>query len=272
MITKEIKDFFFSCLHRESGLVLDDSKIYLLESRLEPLVAQEGFPSLEEFGRWLIKVPSSSLIQKVIEAMTTNETSFFRDRIPFDILKNQIIPNLIKMNQKSHKIRIWSACCSTGQEPYSISMLLSEFGPQIQQWDISILATDIDQKVLHHAQLGVYSQYEVQRGLPILFLTRYFNKSDSSWIIRPEIRKRIEFKLFNLMTDFSSFGVFDVIFCRNVLIYFDVKTKKKILELMARMLTPSGVLFLGSTETSIGLTEKIARVQAEKGFYYRKVQ
>lgn len=271
MITKEVKDFFFTCLHKESGLVLDDSKSYLLESRLEPLAAQEGFHSLEELGKNLMRKPSSALLQKVVEAMTTNETSFFRDRIPFDILKNQIMPNLLKTNQRGRKIRIWSACCSTGQEPYSISILLSEIGTQIKEWDIQILATDIDQKVLQHAQGGAYSQYEVQRGLPILYLTRYFTKCEATWTVRPEIRKRIEFKTLNLLADFSFFGIFDVIFCRNVLIYFDVNTKKKILEQMAQMLSPSGVLFLGSTETSYGVTDKITRVQAEKGHYYKKI-
>lgn len=270
MISKETKDFLFTCLHKESGLVLDDSKSYLLESRLEPLAAQEGFHSLEELGKKLMKVPSPSLIQKVIEAMTTNETSFFRDRVPFDIFKNQIVPNLLKANEKIRKIRIWSACCSSGQEPYSISMLFSDFGPQIQHWDIKILATDIDQKVLQHAQAGTYTQYEVQRGLPIHYLTRYFTRADTAWTMNPEVRKRIEFKLLNLLTDFTCFGMFDTIFCRNVLIYFDLDTKKKILEQMARMLSPSGVLFLGSTETSFGVTDKITRVSSDKGHYYKK--
>jgi chemotaxis protein methyltransferase CheR len=270
MISKEIRDFLFACLHKESGLVLDESKSYLLESRLEPLAVQEGFVTLEELGKKMMKTPSPTLIQKVVEAMTTNETSFFRDRVPFDIFKSQIIPNLIKANEKTKRLRIWSACCSTGQEPYSLSMLLSDIEAQLQQWDIKLLATDIDQKVLQHAQAGIYTQYEVQRGLPILYLTRYFTKSDGSWTVNPAIRKRIEFKILNLLTDFTYFGVFDVIFCRNVLIYFDLSTKKKILEQMSRMLSPSGVLFLGSTETSIGITDKIVRMSSEKGHYYKK--
>lgn len=271
MITHQTRDFFFSCLHKESGLVLDDSKSYLLESRLEPLAAQEGFLSVEDLGRNLMREHSSRLLQKVVEAMTTNETSFFRDRIPFDIFRHQVVPNLFKANEKSRQVRIWSACCSSGQEPYSISMLLSDIEPQIHLWDVKILATDIDKKVLKQAQEGVYTQYEVQRGLPILYLTRYFNKTDSGWLVKPEVKKRIEFKIANLLTDFSYFGQLDVIFCRNVLIYFDLETKKKILEQMARMLSPSGVIFLGSTETTIGVTEKLTRIQMEKGHYYKKV-
>jgi chemotaxis protein methyltransferase CheR len=270
MITRETMKFLISSLYKESGLVLDESKDYLLESRLEPLAIQEGFSSLEDFGKHVMKCPSPLLLQKVVEAMTTNETSFFRDRIPFDIFKNVILPKMVKGNEKRRKLRIWSACCSTGQEPYTISMLLSDFEANIQQWDVKIIATDIDKTVLNRAREGSYSQYEVQRGLPILYLTRYFTQTDGSWVVKPTVKKRVEFTQLNLLSDFTFFGMFDLIFCRNVLIYFDLPTKKKILEQMARMLSPAGVLFLGSSETSIGVTEKLVRVEVEKGTYYKK--
>ena len=270
MMTQETMKFLISSLYRESGLVLDESKSYLLESRLEPLAIQEGFPSLEDFGRYVMKSPAPPLLQKIVEAMTTNETSFFRDRIPFELFKNVVFPGMVKANEKSRKIRIWSACCSTGQEPYSISMLLSDFEAAIQQWDVKITATDIDKSVLNRAREGNYSQYEIQRGLPILYLTRYFTQSNGSWEVKPGVKKRIDFAPLNLLSDFSFLGIFDLIFCRNVLIYFDLATKKKILEQMARMLSPAGALFLGSSETSIGVTEKLVRVEVEKGTYYKK--
>jgi chemotaxis protein methyltransferase CheR len=269
MVTKETLDFLFSFLYKESGLVLDESKTYLIETRLMPLAVQEGFSSIEDLGKQMKSSPAPLLLQKVVEAMTTNETSFFRDRVPFDTFK-KVIYSLMKVNEKTRRIRIWSACCSTGQEPYSMALTLCEMGADLKLWDIQILATDIDTKVLQHAKEGIYSQYEAQRGLPITYLTRYFNQKGTSWEIIPEVKKFVNFQKLNIVSGSFGAGGMDIIFCRNVLIYFDIPTKKKILDQMANTLAPNGALFLGGVETPLGITDKFTRVELDKGIYYKK--
>lgn len=270
MVTQETLNFFFSLLHRESGLTLDESKSYLIETRLEPIADKEGFPSIDDLCRHMRKNPSSNLCQKVVDAMMTTETSFFRDITPFEVLKDVILPNLINTNDKTRKIRIWSAGCSSGQEPYSIAMIICEMASKLRLWDIEILATDIAEGALERARAGVYSQYETQRGLSATHLTRFFSQQGSKWEIRPEVKRFVKFKKLNFLSGFSIIGDFDIIFCRNVLIYFDVNTKTKILERFTNILSPGGVLLLGGTETPFGITDEFIRVEAEKGVYYKK--
>ena len=269
MVSQEILKFLFSLIYRESGLVLDESKAYLIETRLDPVARQKGFSSIQELGEYLQQNPASPLSQKVVDAMTTNETSFFRDVIPFEVMKRAVVPDLIITNSRLHRIRIWSAGCSTGQEPYSIAMILCEMAPMLEGWDVRILATDIVEQVLEQARAGIYSQYEVQRGLPILYLTRYFCQSGTDWEIKPAVKKRVEFRKLNFLLDFSSLGPFDVIFCRNVLIYFDLETKRKVLERIAQVLSPGGALFLGGAETLMGVSKEFVRVVADGGVYYK---
>lgn len=270
MVTQGALHFFFSLLQNESGLALDDSKRYLIETRLEPVAIQEGFSSIDDLVRHMRENSSPLLRQKVVDAMTTNETSFFRDVTPFEMMRSAILPDLLKTNERNRRIRIWSAGCATGQEPYSIAMLLCDLAPSLQNWNASILATDIAEKVLQRAQAGVYSQYEVQRGLPVTYLTRYFNQDGIQWGIKPEVKRLVEFRKINFLSDFSSLDSFDVIFCRNVLIYFDVDTKKKVLEQAAKVLAPGGFLFLGGAETLLGITGDFARFETGRASYYRK--
>lgn len=270
-ISKENLKYFFYLFKTESGLDLDDSKLYLMESRLEPLARNEGFTSIDELG-WLLQTnPSSSLRQKVVEVMTTGETSFFRDLAPFELIKNEIIPTIIKQKEKSiHKIRIWNAACSTGQEPYSIAILISELKELIGSWDIEILATDLSEKALEKAKLGKYSKFEVQRGLPIAYLIKYFTQKLDEWDVKPEIKRMIHFQNLNFLKDHFPSGPFDIILCRNVLIYFDAETKRNVLEKMTRVMSKESVFLLGGSETTIGISDLLARIQGEKGTYYKK--
>lgn len=268
--TQETLTFLFSLLHKESGLALDNSKQYLIETRLDPIARQEGFPSINDLGRHMKQNPSQPLRQKVIDAMMTNETSFFRDIKPFELLKGVVLPDLIKANEKGRRLRIWAAGCSTGQEPYTISMLLCEMAPELHKWDIRIIATDIAEGALERARAGIYSQYEVQRGLPVTYLTRFFNQRKTEWEIKQEVKRLVEFQRLNLLSGFSHLGIFDVIFCRNVLIYFDADAKVRIMEQFADILSSGGVFFLGGAETPFGITNKFTRIETEKGVCYKK--
>ncbi len=269
MLTQEILKFFFDLLYRESGLVLDESKKYLIEARLEPLAVQEGFPTIAALGQNMIRRPNPVLRQKVVDAMTTNETSFFRDQTPFTIMKETVLPELIKRKSGQRMIRIWCAASSTGQEPYSIAMGLSEMGPKLFGWDVKIMASDICEKVLNKARMGVYSQHEVQRGLPMPMLIRFFEQSGTNWKIKADVKKYVEYRKLNLLTGISKIGPFDVIFCRNILIYFDEMTKKKVLDQMVRVLTPGGILFLGGSETLLRTVTSMTRVGMSRGSYYK---
>jgi chemotaxis protein methyltransferase CheR len=198
--------------------------------------------------------------------MTTNESSFFRDLKPFDQFRSFILPQLTKARAQRRAIRIWSAACSSGQEPYSLAMLLSEEKEKLAGWQIEIFATDISTEILAKAEQGVYSQFEVQRGLPIQLLVKYFRQEGERWRINPAMRGMVRYKCLNLLDDFSSYGPFDVIFCRNVLIYFEQATKTKVLDRLSRVLEPDGFLYLGGAETIIGITDKFQSA-SERGIY-----
>jgi chemotaxis protein methyltransferase CheR len=208
-----------------------------------------------------------ALAAEVIEAMTTNETFFFRDKVPFDHFRDTIIPALMEARAREKRIRIWCAAASTGQEPYSLAMILKGMGAQLAGYKVQILATDLNGEVLERAREGIYSQFEVQRGLPIQQLVKYFEQVGERWQIAPELRDMVQFRPLNLLGDFRPLGTFDVVFCRNVLIYFDQATKTDVLDRMARQLPDDGYLLLGAAETVVGLTEMFKPVADRRGLY-----
>ena len=232
-------DFLRKLLKERSGLVLSDDKQYLVESRLLPLARRAGIGSLSELFVKM-KQGSDRLVTEVVEAMTTNETFFFRDKIPFDHLHETVFPELLKARASRKSLRIWCAAASTGQEPYSIAMILKNMSAQLAGWRVEIVATDLSHEVLEKCKSGMYSQFEVQRGLPIQMLMSYFKQTGDVWQINPDIRAMVQFRPLNLLQDFSSLGTFDVIFCRNVLIYFDQPTKAAVLGHLAKTMEPDG--------------------------------
>lgn len=254
-------------LKDRSGLVLTEDKQYLLESRLVPVAKKHGLPSLEDLVKKVTSPPQDEgMIKDVVDAMTTNESFFFRDIKPFDTLRDQVLPALVP-NRSGRKLRIWCAACSSGQEPYSIAMMLREMGPKMEGWQVDILATDLSRDMVVRAREGVYSQFEVQRGLPITLLVKYFTQVGERWQISPDLRKSVDFREFNLLHDMSALGRFDIIFCRNVLIYFDQPTKAKVLQSMADVLVPDGYLFLGGAETVLGISDRFQPATDMRGVY-----
>ena len=253
-------------LKDNSGLDLSADKQYLIESRLLPLARKAGLSSIAELVQKL-QAGSRQLITDVVEAMTTNETFFFRDKVPFDHFRDHIMPEIIKARAGTRSVRIWCAAGSTGQEPYSLAMCLKEMGAALTGWRVEIIATDLSQEVLEKAKAGVYSQFEVQRGLPIQMLVKYFKQTGETWQINPELRAMIQHRQLNLLHDFAQLGTFDVIFCRNVLIYFDQDTKINIFNRLARQIEPDGFLVLGAAETVVGLTDTFRPIPERRGLY-----
>ena len=253
-------------LKERSGLDLSVDKQYLVESRLIPLARKANLAGIDELVQ-KIKNGSATLASDVVEAMTTNETFFFRDKIPFDHLREMIIPELLKARATKRSLRIWCAAASTGQEPYSIAMCLKEMGAALSGWRIEIIGTDISQQVLEKSKSGIYSQFEVQRGLPIQLLVKYFKQTGEMWQISPEIRAMIQYRSLNLLQDFSSLGKFDLIFCRNVLIYFDQDMKSQIFGRLGKSLEADGFLALGAAETVVGLTNAFKPHPDRRGIY-----
>ena len=265
-------DFLRKALKARSGLVLSADKQYLVESRLLPIARKAGFANLGELVAALKRGDTDALMTKVVEAMTTNETFFFRDKTPFENFRSVVLPALLGSRRASRTIRIWSAAASTGQEPYSLAMALKDVEASVAGWRIEIIATDLASEVLEKAQAGIYSQFEVQRGLPIQLLIKYFTKVGDMWRIAPEIRAMVKFKQLNLLADFSALGTFDVIFCRNVLIYFDQETKIGLLNRLSRIAAGDGYLVLGAAETVVGLTDSFRTVPELRGLYVPNVR
>ncbi len=252
-----------------SGIVLEAGKEYLVEARLAPLARDGGHVTVSGLVDALRRTPSGPLATSVVEAMTTNETSFFRDAHPFDTLRETIIPTLLERNRIERSITIWSAACSSGQEPYTIAMTLREHFPQLATWNVRIVATDLADHVLTRARAGRYRQLEVNRGLPAQYLAKYFVRRGLEWEVVPELKSWTDFRALNLIGEWGPLPRFDVVFLRNVLIYFDVETKKKILARVRRCLKPGGWLFLGSAETTLNIDESFRRVQSDRGFAYQ---
>ena len=259
-------EYLRKLLKDQSGLDLSADKQYLIESRLVPLSRKVGLPGIPELVQKM-KAGSASLIAQVVEAMTTNETFFFRDKVPFDHFRQAIMPEILKARAARKSVRIWCAAGSTGQEPYSLAMCLKEMESQLAGWRVEIIATDLSQEVLEKSKAGLYSQFEVQRGLPIQLLVKYFTQTGDTWQISPEIRAMVQHRQLNLLHDFSTLGTFDVIFCRNVLIYFDQDTKINIFNRLCRIMEPDGFLVLGAAETVVGLTDTFKPYPDKRGLY-----
>lgn len=261
---------FLQTLVRErSAIVLDPGKEYLAETRLAPIARGAGLPGIGELVAKLRTDPRGTLTDKVIEAMTTNETSFFRDVHPFEALRLNILPDLIKARANERTLNLWCAASSSGQEPYTIAMLIRENFPALIEWRIRFIATDISQEMLRRSRDGIYSQLEVNRGLPAKYLVKYFEKRGSDWQIKADLRSMIEFKELNLIKPWPAMPPLDVVFIRNVLIYFDLPTKRAILGNIRKVLRPDGYLFLGGAETTLSLDESFKRAQVGPTWCYR---
>ncbi len=263
--------FLRKLLKERSGLVLAPEKQYLAESRLLPLARKNGMSTLTELVQLLKAPQAESLTADVVDAMTTNETFFFRDKLPFEHFRDTIMPALIAARGRDRTIRIWCAAASTGQEPYSLAMALKGMGAALAGIKVQILATDLCGDVLARARAGIYSQFEVQRGLPIQLLMKYFAQVGERWQIAPEIRGMVQFRPLNLLADFCPLGTFDVVYCRNVLIYFDQQTKIGVLERIAKQIADDGYLVLGAAETVVGLTESFKPLADRRGLYVPNV-
>ncbi|MFP4314458.1 MAG: CheR family methyltransferase [Alphaproteobacteria bacterium] len=263
-------DVYKNLIKEKSGIVLGEDKSYLLESRLTPVATQWGYPTLDAMTIALQGVPEAKLINDIIEAMTTNETSFFRDIRPFDTFKDQVLPYLLENRIHERAFKIWCAAASSGQEPYSLAMILKEHENQFSRWRIDILGTDISNDILDQARKGLYSQFEVQRGLPVKMLLEHFEQIEERWQISEQIKKMVQYRQFNLLDSMATMGTMDVIFCRNVLIYFDTQTKGDILKRMAAQLKDDGFLFMGGAETVLGITDEFAPVADMRGVYAKK--
>jgi chemotaxis protein methyltransferase CheR len=266
-VTPQDFDYLRALLRERSGLVLSAEKQYLAESRLLPLARRHGMATLAELVGKLRAATGTPLSAEVVEAMTTNETFFFRDKVPFDHFRDTILPALIVAREREKRIRIWCTAASTGQEPYSLAMTIKALGAKLAGFRTEIIATDISGDVLTRAKAGIYNQFEVQRGLPVQSLVKYFDQVGESWQIAPEIRAMVQFRPLNLLKDFSALGTFDVIFCRNVLIYFDQETKTGVLNRLARQMAHDGFLALGAAETVVGLTDAFKPMADKRGLY-----
>ena len=254
-------------LKSQSGLVVTEDKTYLLDSRLTPVARKHGMKDIPALCAAIRGNPKSPIAADIVEAMTTNESFFFRDITPFDKFKQVVLPHVKTARSTKRKVRIWSAACSSGQEPYSLAIILKEAAAEWAGWSFEIIATDLSDEMVHKAKDGVYSQFEVQRGLPVQLMLKYFNQEGDKWRISPELKSMVRFQRFNLLDPYTSLGRFDIVFCRNVLIYFDQPTKAKVLDAIAKIMEPDGFLFLGGAETTIGLTESFRPVPNERGLY-----
>jgi chemotaxis protein methyltransferase CheR len=259
--------YLATLLRERSGLIVTPDKLYLLDSRLMPLARQYNLASLEKLITTMREGRSGKLVDEVVDAMTTNETSFFRDRHPFDALKGTILPGLIERRAAQKHLRIWSAACSTGQEAFSLAMMFRDDFPLLANWRIEIVGTDISPSVVSRAREATYSTFEVQRGLPIKLLIKHFEQIGEQWRLKPELRRLADFRVFNLLGDLAPLGQFDVILCRNVLIYFDLATKTRVLDAMHQRLVRDGALILGGAETVFGISSRFGDVSGLRGVY-----
>ena len=262
-------EFISSLIMSRSGLVLTPDKSYLLESRLMPVARRHGLKGLDDLINTVRTRRDEALIVEITEAMTTNESFFFRDTRPFDLLRNEVLPPFLASRSGQKRLRIWCAAASSGQEPYSIAIILKELGVKLAGWKIEIVGTDISHDILNKAKKAQYSQFEVQRGMPIQLLLKYFDKVDENWVVKPEISNMVQFKYWNLLEDPKPLGHFDIVFCRNVLIYFDAPTKGKVLETISRVMPEDGMMFLGGAETVLGVSDKFKPVAGQRGVYAR---
>jgi chemotaxis protein methyltransferase CheR len=254
------------------GIVLDESKDYLIESRLSSLVRKTGSGDYAELARKIRYGGDAGLRTELIDSITTNETLFFRDGSPFEALKHKALPELFDAKARTaypKRLRVWSAACSTGQEPYSIAMTLHELIPDIHSWDISILATDISDAAIRQASAGRYSEMEMQRGVPAAALSKHFTREAAGWKVKDEIRSLVTFRRINLHEPFHALGPFDVIFCRNVAIYFAPAARATLFRGLASILSPDGYLFVGSSESPADLGPEFAPQHHCRSVFYQ---
>lgn len=262
--------FIRSLVRNHTGMNLGEDKAYLAESRLAELVRQQGLESLSSLIALLKgRNATDPLVHQACEAMTINETSFFRDFIPFDALQHTILPELIARRSSERRLKIWCAGCSTGQEPFSIAMLIDQHFPALTQWDVQIIATDVSHQVLERAREGRFSQMEMNRGLPAALLVRYFSRQGMNWFINPDIRRMVRFEYLSLANESFPIGDVDIIFIRNVLIYFDIEGKRAILQRVRQSLLTDGYMFLGSAETTLYLDDAFKPETINKAICYR---
>ena len=265
-------DYVRNFVRTEAAIVLEPGKEYLVESRLLTLARKENIASIDELVKQLRSEGKNGLYRKVIDSMTTNETSFFRDLHPFEALKKTILPELLTRRAAERQLNIWCGAASTGQESYSVMMLISEHFPELHKWQINFIATDLCTEVLARARAGRFSQLEVNRGLPATLLVKYFTRCGNEWELREDLRRRVDFREMNLVKDWPLLPPMDIVFLRNVLIYFDVETKKGILAKTRRLLRPGSFLLLGGAETTFNVDDAFERVMLEKTTCYRLKQ
>ena len=270
MIHDDDYNFIVQLIEKQSGIDLGASGHYLVDARLSNLARELGLAGADVLIANLKKNVNKQLTTCVVGAMTTNESLFFRDGKPFQLLTERLIPYLLEARKNVKTIRIWSAACSTGQEPYSIAICLLEKFPQVKDWKIEILATDLCQKVIERAKLGTFTSLEVSRGLPKEYLLKYFTETADGYVVRESVKKFVVYRELNLIESFSHLGIFDIIFCRNVLIYFNLDLKRKILDGISSLLATDGYLFLGGAESTTGICNLLERVTAEDGIVFRK--
>lgn len=266
-MTPQQFEYLQTMLKERSGLVLGNDKRYLIESRLGPVAKKNNIGDIGKLIETLKRPGQEALRRDVTEAMTVNESFFFRDKVPFKNFEEVMIPHFREARRTQRKLRIWSAAASTGQEAYSLSICTKEQSDKMAGWNIEITGTDLSSEVLEKAKSGLYSQFEVQRGIPAPLLVKYFKQSGTMWQIDSALKAMVKFRTFNLLDEFRALGTFDVVFCRNVLIYFDTKTKANILERISKQLAPDGYLVLGAAETIVGLTTSFKPVADRRGLY-----
>jgi chemotaxis protein methyltransferase CheR len=260
-------DHLRAYLKQQSGLVLTSEKQYLIESRLLPVARKAGLASLSALVAKMKEPGQSQLCSAVVEAMTTNESFFFRDKTPFEHFTETMLPKMLEARARERKLRIWCAAASTGQEPYSLAMCLKEAEAKLAGWRVEIIGTDLSTEVLEKAKVGIYTQFEVQRGLPINQLLKYFTQTGDTWQINSNMRSMVQYRKLNLLESFASLGQFDIVFCRNVLIYFDNATKIDILQRISKQMPADGFLVLGAAETVVGLTDVFKPAAEKRGLY-----
>lgn len=258
-------------LMREAAITLEAGKEYLVETRLAPLAVKYGLGSVNELvDRLRASEPAlTELHLEVVDALTTNETLFFRDVHPWESLRKHVIPKLREARASTRTITVWSAACSTGQEPYSLAMLLAEHFPDLASWTIRIIGTDISPTVLKRAQGGVFQQLEVNRGLPAIYLVKYFRQEGRNWILADAIRRRVEFRSLNLARHWTGLPRCDLVFMRNVMIYFDIETRRTILRQLKHVLAPDGYLLLGTAETAVNLDSAFNAVTFDRATFFQ---
>jgi chemotaxis protein methyltransferase CheR len=264
-------EFIRKLLLERSAIVLEPGKQYLVEARLTPLARKLNLGSLEEFIATVRRQPNNGLQTEIVEAMVTTETSFFRDVTPFEALRKTVIPELIQKRRAERRLNIWCAACASGQEPISVALMLRDYFPELTGWNVRLLTSDISREMLARAREGRYTQFEVNRGLPIALLVKYFQQHGTSWQLKDEVRRMVEFQEINLARTWPILPRMDLILLRNVMIYFDVETKKTILGRVASLLRPDGYLLLGSAETTFSLHASFQRVEQHKAGFYQLI-